>query len=157
MDDILVFGKDHSEHDRRLTAVLQTAGATLNPEKCEFGRSKLKFLGHLVNGNGIHADPDKTSAIREMVSPADVSELRRFMGMVNQLGKLSPNPADLTQPLCELLGKNQAWLWGASQEQVFSSVKAKLSKLMTLTLYNPAAEAKIHYAMVSSYYDLNED
>ena len=150
MDDILVFGKDHSEHGRRLTAVLQTAGATLNPEKCEFGRSKLKFLGHLVNGNGIHADPDKTSAIREMVSPTNVSELRRLMGMVNQLGKFSPNPADLTQPLCELLGKNQAWLWGASQEQVFSSVKAKLSKLMTLTLYNPAAEAKIHYAMISS-------
>jgi len=69
MDDVLVFGKDQSEHDRRLTAVLEhieAAGATLNPEKCKFGRFELKFLGHLVNGDGIHAAPDKTSAIREM-------------------------------------------------------------------------------------------
>ena len=79
MDDVLVFGKDQSEHDQRLTAVLEhieAAGAILNPEKCEFGRSELKFLGHLVNGDGIHADPDKTSAIREMAPPTNVSELR---------------------------------------------------------------------------------
>ena len=79
MDDVLVFGKDQSEHDQRLTAVfehIEAAGATLNPEKCEFGRSELKFLGHLVNGDGIHADPDKTSAIREMAPPTNVSGLR---------------------------------------------------------------------------------
>ena len=153
MDDVLVFGKDQSEHDQRLTAVLErieAAGATLNPEKCEFGRSELKFLGHVVNGDGIHADPDKTSALREMAPPTNASELRRFMGMANQLGKFSPNLANLTQPLRELLSKNQAWLWGASQEQAFSSVKAELSKPTTLTLYDPAAETKIS-ADASSY------
>ena len=79
MDDILVFGKDQSEHDQRLTAVLErieAAGATLNPEKCKFGRSELKLLRHLVNGDGIHADPDKTFAIREMAPPTNASELR---------------------------------------------------------------------------------
>ena len=100
----------------------------------EVNHLELKFLGHLVNGDGIHADPDKTSAICEMAPPTNVSELRRFMGMANQLGKFSPNLANLTQPLCELLSKIQAWLWGASQEQAFSSVKAELSKLTTLTL-----------------------
>jgi len=72
------------------------------------------------------------------------------MGMANQLGKFSPNLASLTQPLHELLSKNQAWLWDASQEQAFSSVKAELSKLTTLTLYDPAAETKIS-ADASSY------
>ena len=61
MDDILVFGKTHKEHDDRLTAVLtriQAAGATLNREKCSFGQTKLKFLGHVVDKNGVSADPE---------------------------------------------------------------------------------------------------
>ena len=89
MDDVLVFGKDQSEHDQRLTAVLErieAAGATLNPEKCEFGRSELKFLGHVVNGDGIHADPDKTSAIREMAPPTNASELDDLWGWQTNWG-----------------------------------------------------------------------
>ena len=52
MDDVLVFGKDQPEHDSRLTEVLkhiETAGATLNPDKCEFRKNKLKFLGHVID------------------------------------------------------------------------------------------------------------
>ena len=59
MDDVLVFGKGQAEHDEQLTAVLKrikSAWATLNPEKCEFGKTKLKFLGHLVDESGIRAD-----------------------------------------------------------------------------------------------------
>ena len=153
MDDVLVFGRDQSEHDARLTAVLtriEAAGATLNRDKCEFGKSKLKFLGHLIDEKGIQADPDKTAAIRDMQPPSNVPELRRFMGMANQLGKFSPNLADLTQPLRELLSKNHMWLWGANQEQAFSQVKTELSKPTTLALYDPGAESKIS-ADASSY------
>ena len=153
MHDVLVFGRDQSEHDARLTAVLQrikSAGATLNSEKCEFGKSTLKFLGYLIDEKGIQADPDKTAAIQEMSPPSNVPELRRFMGMVNQLGKFTPNLADLTQPLRELLSKKKTWLWGTSQEQAFSLVKAELTKPTTLALYDPGAESKIS-ADASSY------
>ena len=66
MDDVLVFGRDQTEHDTRLTAVLkliESAGATLNPDKCEFSRKTLKFLGHILDEDGIRADPEKTTAI----------------------------------------------------------------------------------------------
>lgn len=62
MDDVLVFGKDKKEHNERLTAALkqiQVAGVTLNPNKCEFGKSKLKLFGHLVDGGGVRADPKR--------------------------------------------------------------------------------------------------
>ena len=153
MDDVLVFGRDQAEHDTRLTAVLkqiESAGATLNPDKCEFSCRRLKFLGHLIDGTGIQADPEKTAAIREMKAPSTVSELRRFMGMVNQLGKFSPNLAELTQPLRELLSKHNAWLWGPTQERAFTQVKEELSKSTTLTLYDPLAETKLS-ADASSY------
>ena len=102
MDDVLVFGTDTKDHNERLTAALkriETAGVTLNPSKCQFGKSQLKFLGHLIDHEGIRADPDKTSAITEMEPTTNISELRHFMGMVNQLGKFSPNLANLTHPL----------------------------------------------------------
>jgi len=115
MDDVLVFGSDRAQHDARLLAVLQrieSAGATLNAQKCVFGVTSVNFLGHVIDQSGIQADPGKTLAIREMKPPTTVSELRRFMGMVNQLGKFTPNLAQLTQPLRELLGKNTTWVWG---------------------------------------------
>ncbi|ETW98423.1 MAG: hypothetical protein ETSY2_42830 [Candidatus Entotheonella gemina] len=153
MDDILVFGKDQAEHNGRLTAVLkqiQSAGVTLNPEKCEFSCRKLSFLGHIINETGVQADPDKTSAIREMKPPTNVPELRRFMGMVNQLGKFSSHLAEITQPLRELLSKKNSWLWGPKQAQAFRQVKEELSKPTILVLYDPTAESKVS-ADASSY------
>ena len=42
---------------------IETAGVTLNPNKCEFSKSELKFLGHIVNKQGVKADPAKTRAV----------------------------------------------------------------------------------------------
>ena len=91
MDDILIFGKDQKEHDTRLTTALekiQAAGVTLNKEKCEFNKTSLTFLGHTIDEKGISPDPQKADAISKMASPKSTTELRRFMGMVNQLGEI---------------------------------------------------------------------
>ena len=101
IDDILVYTKTQEEHDIRLQAVLkpiQKSGVALNPEKCEFNKSSLTFLGHVVDKHGVHPDPQKTEAISNMKPPKNVTELRRFLGMVNQLGKISPQLAELTNP-----------------------------------------------------------
>ena len=106
MDDVLVFGRDQEEHDKRLEAVLrrvQSAGVTLNPSKCEFSKNQIKFLGHIVNQNGVQADPAKTLAVLELPPPSTVKAMRRFVGMVNQLSKFIPNCADVIRPLTELL------------------------------------------------------
>ena len=116
---------------------------TLNAEKCEFSKTSLKFLGYLLDLSGIGADPDKTAAIAQMKPPENVSELRRFMGMVNQLGKFSRNLAELTQPLQELLSKKNAWMWGHAQEDAFKRVKEELTKLIVLALYDPSAPTKV--------------
>ena len=146
MDDILVFGRDQAEHDRRLIAVLtriEEAGATLNPQKCEFSQTTLKFLGHIIDSEGIRADPEKTDAIMKMSPPTSVPELRRFMGMVNQLRKFTPKLAELTQPLRMLLSKSNAWTWGPPQSRAFEQVKQELSQPTTLALYDPKAPTKI--------------
>ena len=145
-DDVLIFGKDIHEHDSRLTATLekiQLAGVTLNPETCEFRKTRLKFLGHVIDRDGIRADPEKTSAIRNMDPPRNVSELRRFMGMVNQLGKFSKKLAELSQPLRALLSTKRSWHWDATQDQALENIKDELSKPTILALYDPDAVTKI--------------
>ena len=81
IDDTLVHGKDESEHDARLTKVLeriQFVGGTLNQGKCEFKKSEVKFLGQKVSREGVQADPEKTRAIRNIETPRTVSDLRRL-------------------------------------------------------------------------------
>ena len=153
MDDVLIFAKDQAEHDKRLEAALtriQVAGATLNLEKCEFGKTQIKFLGHLIDGKGIHPDPEKVSAILNLQNPVNVTELRRLMGMINQLGKFSSHLAEMTQPLRALLSKNQEWVWGPDQEKAFDDVKKELTLPTVLVPYNLEAETKIS-ADASSY------
>ena len=60
IDDVIIFSKDKQEHDNRLHAALrkiQAAGVTFNSDKCEFNKSQLLFLGHIINGEVISADP----------------------------------------------------------------------------------------------------
>ena len=109
MDDILVHGKSTEQHDRRLHTVLQRlqdAGVTLNKKKCVFSQDRVKFLGQIVDPAGVRPDPDKVSAIVNYKTPTCVGDIRRLLGMTNQLGKFSPNLANVTKPLRDLMAKD---------------------------------------------------
>ena len=78
-----------------------------------------------------------------MRAPTTIPELRRFMGIVNQLGKFTPNLANLTQPLRALLSKGTDWVWGPNQREAFTQVKEELSKPTTLALYDTQAPTRL--------------
>ena len=141
MDDILVHGADQEEHDRRLRATLhclQEAGITLNIEKCQFFKTSVKFLGTVIDEQGIHADPTKTKAISEFPPPQNVKDLQRFMGMVNHLGKFIPRLAEMSEPLRQLLCKDTTWLWTDPQQRAFEQIKTTLTSAEVLACYDPS-------------------
>ena len=70
--------------------------------------------------------------------------------MVNQLGKFSPNVAELSKPLRELLSNKKAWLWTPAQDEAFARLKQELTAPTVLALYDPNAETTIS-ADASSY------
>ena len=70
--------------------MMERIESTLNPDKCELNRSSIKFLGHCLDKDGIRVDPEKAAAVCRMEPPRTRSDLRRFMGIVNQMGKFSP-------------------------------------------------------------------
>ena len=143
MDDILIHGSTCEEHDQRL-------GMTLNADKCTFAQTSVKFLGHVVDGQGIWPEPDKVTAVVQFATPTSVGDVRRFLGMVNQLSKFSPNLAEHTQPLRELLGKDRTWVWEDAQKLAIERVKKMLVANPVLALFDPNLETTLS-ADASSY------
>ena len=77
MDDILVYASNEATHDERLREVLgrlQEAGLTLT-EKCEFNKTSIRFLGHIIDSSGVHADGQKLEAIQRFLDPTNTTEL----------------------------------------------------------------------------------
>jgi hypothetical protein len=130
MDDVLIFGSTIKEHDMRLRATLRTllhSGLMLNEDKCEFGKTTIQFLGHIIDQQGIRADPAKIEAIKDLPPPTNVTSTHQFLGMVNHLGQFIPHLSTISQPLNELLQKNSLFVWGPTQQQAFDKLKGILS------------------------------
>lgn len=153
MDDVLMWGHSQEEHNARLLAVLQkmeNAGVTLNLDKCALSQREVKFLGHIISDSGVQPDPAKTVAVQKMPEPSNISELRSFLGMVNQLGKCIPHLAEKDKPLRDLLSKKNCWFWGEAQVKAFQDLKKDLSSALVLALYDANKPIKVS-ADASSY------
>ena len=75
LDDIIVFGRSFSESLAILELVLKvlrTANLTLHPGKCSLFRKQVKFLGHVVSGEGVTPDPSKVSVVKRFPVPTSV-------------------------------------------------------------------------------------
>ena len=139
IDDVLVYGSSHKEHDDRLEVVLnrlQKAGVTLNKEKCQFRQTSVQFLGQMIDGQGVRPDPTKVEAIQQFKQPTNGKELRRFLGMANHLSKFTPNLAETTKSLRDLLTSKNHWTWGQAQQTAFNKIKQCLSSSPVLAIYD---------------------
>ncbi|XP_036347166.1 uncharacterized protein LOC118756514 [Rhagoletis pomonella] len=135
LDDIIVIGSTFEEHVQNLREVLsrlQRANLRINPEKCDFFKKELRYLGHVVSEKGIHTDPEKVAAIRELKPPSNVKEVRQYLGIASWYRRFVPDFATLSQPLTALLKKGKHWKWGVEQQEAFDTLKRKLTEAPVL-------------------------
>src|SRR5436190_16472263 len=95
LDDIVVYGASLEDHNRRLKEVLKRLrenNLKLQPDKCEFLRKEVIYLGHIISENGIQPDPSKLKAIREFPTPTKVKNVQSldWQDITGNSSKTSP-------------------------------------------------------------------
>lgn len=136
LDDIIVVTESFEKHLEVLREIFRRAkeaNLTVAKEKCQFCRSELRYLGYIVNRNGLQVDPDKVKAIVDIPIPKTVSDVRRFLGLASWYRRFVPQFSSLSAPLCNLLRKNKTFVWDSSCDNTFTSLKEHLVSAPVLT------------------------
>ena len=135
LDDIIVLGESFNEHLALLREVfrrLRAANLQVNPEKCQFCRKSLKYLGHVVTPDGICTDPDKVESVVKYPPPTNLRTLRQFLGLISWYRRYIPSFSKTAAPLTRLLRKDQRWKWSDDQEAAFQQLKQALTEAPVL-------------------------
>ncbi|KIH44694.1 reverse transcriptase, partial [Ancylostoma duodenale] len=137
-DDILVCGRTEQEHMENLLALFERIaeyGFKVRIEKCSFAKPEIRYLGFIVDKNGRRPNPEKIEAIKSMVEPKIVGQLRAFLGMITYYAAFMPTMKDLRGPLDALLKKDVKWEWTFKQQTAFENLKK--SSELNLAHYDP--------------------
>ena len=114
LDDIIIFSKNELEHLEHLEEVihqLRQAGLKMKHSECDFFKSQIHYLGHLISADGISPLPDKLDTIKHMLPPKDVKEIKQFLGLTGYYRKFVPRFADISRPLTQLTKKETKFMW----------------------------------------------
>ncbi|KAK3531065.1 hypothetical protein QTP70_008755 [Hemibagrus guttatus] len=127
INDILVYLTSLEEHVRHVRAVLsrlQQNHLYIKPEKCEFHRTTIMFLGYVISWQGVEIDLTKVHAVTEWPNPTTVKELQRFLGFANFYRHFIRNYSSVAGPLTSLLqGKPRRLSWSDQAQAAFVKLK----------------------------------
>ncbi|XP_026743752.1 uncharacterized protein LOC113505319 [Trichoplusia ni] len=135
LDDIVVYSHDLNSHIQNLTAVFQklrSFNLKLQPDKCEFLRKEVGYLGHIITENGLKPDPNKVKSVQEFPVPKCPKDIKSFLGLISYYRRFIPEFSKLSKPLSSLLKKNVSFVWTNEQQLAFETLKDKLTSAPVL-------------------------
>ncbi|GJX81989.1 putative reverse transcriptase domain-containing protein [Tanacetum coccineum] len=122
IDDILIYSKSRKEHEGHLKLILKLLKKEelyAKFSKCEFWLSKVQFLGHVIDSEGIHVDPAKIEAIKDWASPKTPTEIRQFLGLAGYYRRFIEGFSKIARPMTKLTSKSVKFDWGEKAEAAF--------------------------------------
>ncbi|GJR33062.1 putative reverse transcriptase domain-containing protein [Tanacetum coccineum] len=137
IDDILIYSKnkqEHEEHLKQILELLKKEELYAKFSKCEFWISKVQFLGHVIDSEGIHVDPAKIESIKDWTSPKSPTEIRQFLGLAGYYRRFIEGFSKIAKPMTKLTQKKVKFVWGDKQEAAFQLLKQKLCSAPILAL-----------------------
>ena len=136
LDDILVFTKTLAEH-RRITRLvlerLRQHHLYLKPEKCEFERTQIEYLGLIISEGRVEMDPVKIEAVSMWPTPTNKKEVQSFLGFTNFYRRFIRDFSHHGRPLFDLTGSAD-WRWGEEQQKAFQKLKDAITSRPVLIL-----------------------
>ena len=126
MDDILVYSKNKQEHLKHLDDVLsllEQHGYYIKKSKCDFMKTEVKFLGHIISKDGLMVDRDKIAVVKDWQPPKDKSGIRSLLGFGNYFRRFIYHYSEMVMPLVNLTRKDVPTTWTNECQQAFENLK----------------------------------
>ncbi|GBG70106.1 hypothetical protein CBR_g5737 [Chara braunii] len=140
LDDILIFSRtveEHIGHLDKVLSLLRQHKFKINGEKCEFGRTRILYLGHEISAEGLRPDDAKVASIRDWPRPQSVNEMRSFLGMTDDYRNFVKNYSIVVAPLTDLTRLDTPWEWTDRCAAAFRHLKHALTHYEVLKLPDP--------------------
>ena len=139
VDDTLIYDADetqHIEHVRQFLRRCEEKGISLCRDKFRFCQREIDFAGFRVTQGGYQINPEITKAITEFPTPSSRTDLRSFLGLVNQISGTSAEISKATTPLRPLLSTKNDFVWAAPHDEAFGVTKRLLSSAPIMAFYD---------------------
>lgn len=143
LDDILVYSstlEEHQEHVKKILEVLSKAGLHLKPEKCEFHKTEVKYLGLVISDKGISMDPGKVETVTKWGDLADLHDVRAFLGFANFYRRFIKGYSNIVAPIVNLTKKDVKFHWSKECKDAFETLKTAFTTAPILMHFDPEAE-----------------
>ena len=141
IDDIIIYSRTEAEHLELIDWVLSQlvkAGYYANPGKCQFLKSEVNFLGHVVSRAGVSMQKHKVEAVRnwpQLKSPKDV---RAFLGLAGFYRRFVKGFSEIAKPLTDLTRvADIGWDWGQTEQKAFDTLKQAMVSAPVLAHADP--------------------
>ena len=153
--------KHHLIHLQNVFDRLREHGLKLKLKKCSFLQSETHYLGFIINSRGIQLDPQKIEAIKSLLSPTCVREVRSFIGMGSYYRRFIPNFSEIAEPVIALTRKHARFKWTDDCQRAFEYLKQSFTVAYPdpnkpYTLYTDASNSYIGACLTQSC-DENEE
>jgi len=140
LDDILIYSSDKATHRKQVKEVLRRLrkhGLYANPEKCEFDRESVEYLGYILSTDGLTMAADKVQTIQDWPEPRKVKDVQSFLGFANFYRRFIYNFSDITVPLTRLTRKHVPYAFGDAERVAFNYLKSAFASAPILTHWIP--------------------
>ena len=115
-----------------------------NKSKCQIAVNELVFLGHVISRDGIKADPKKVHAVSNLPQPTNKTDLQKFFGILNYLGKFIPNSSIESANLRKLLERDNEFVFDTPQIDAFNKLKQLVANIQTLKFFDENLQSKLY-------------
>lgn len=129
LDDIVIYADTIETHEVRLKEVFQKLrlhNLKLQPDKCEFMRNEVMYLGHVISENGVKPNPDKIQIIKNYPIPKNPKDIKSFLGLAGYYRRFIKDFSKNAQPLSQLLKKDIPFIWKEKQQESFDILRNHL-------------------------------
>lgn len=141
LDDVLIYSTGREEHIKHVQLVLEKLkkySLLVKPEKCEFHKDQVEFLGYIIGTHGIKMDSTKVQAVLDWPTPTTVKEVQAFLGFANFYRRFIQNYSKEAKPLIDLTRKDLTFKWTEETERAFTKLKTKFTEAPILVTFDPS-------------------